>query len=37
MDLLIWRAFLIAVLLGFIGGGYLCLKFMRGVFRKVTR
>lgn len=37
MDLFIWRAFLIAVLAGFIGCGYLGFKFMRGIFRKVTR
>jgi len=37
MDLFIWRAFLIAVLLGVIGCGYLGLKFMRGIYRKATR
>jgi hypothetical protein len=36
-ELFAWHAFLIAVLIGFLGCAYLGFKFMRGIYRKVTR
>jgi len=36
-ELFFWRAFLISIPIGFLYCVYLGFKFMRGIFRKVTR